>query len=117
MLCCEQLSEDPEKAQQVLGSHRSSIMGDGVRMRIRKRLDRRTLPTAWASSCSRNGWSRVRPLLGVAIATLLVPSSLFASVQAQQAATPATKPPPACASAEYRAFDFWIGVWDVTAAG
>ena len=62
-------------------------------------------------------WSRVRPLLGVVLATLLVPSSLFAPVQAQQAAAPVAKPSPACASDEHRAFDFWIGVWDVTAAG
>lgn len=93
-------------------------MGDGVRMRIRKMPDRETLPTAWASSDSRDSWPRVRPLLGVVLATLLVPSPLFAPVQAQQVATPAAKsPPPACATEDHRAFDFWIGSWDVTAAG
>ena len=91
-------------------------MGDGVIMRNRNKLDRGSLPTAWASSNPRFGWTRVRPLLGVVLATLLVPSPLLAPVYAQQAATPAA-PPPACATDDHRAFDFWIGVWDVTAAG
>jgi len=90
-------------------------MGGGVRMRNSKRPNRDKLPTAWASSYSRGSWSRARPLLGAVLATLLVPSPLFA--QTQPPATPAAKPPPACASVEHRAFDFWIGVWDVTAAG
>lgn len=92
-------------------------MGDGVSMRIRKTPNRDDLPTAWASSYARERWVRAYPLSGVAIATLLVPSPLFAPVQAQPAVTSAAKPPPACATDDYRAFDFWIGVWEVTAAG
>ncbi len=85
-------------------------------MRNRKMLGRGLLPTAWASSDFRVSWPRVRPLLGVVLATLLVPSPLFAPVFAQQVASPAAAPP-ACATDNHRAFDFWIGVWDVTAAG
>lgn len=92
-------------------------MGDGVRMRIRKLPDRGKLPTAWASSCSRKSWTSAYPLSGAALAMLLVPSPLTALVQAQTAVTSAAKPPPACATGDHRAFDFWIGVWDVTAAG
>jgi hypothetical protein len=55
--------------------------------------------------------------LGAAIATLLVPFPLIAPVQAQSAVTAAASPPPACTTEDHRAFDFWIGVWDVTAAG
>ena len=29
------------------------------------------------------------------------------------AQTPPAAPPPACQSAEYRQFDFWVGTWDV----
>jgi hypothetical protein len=86
-------------------------------MRIRKMLQPGILPTAWASSYSRKGWVRTHPLFGAALATLLVPSPLFAPVQAQPVVTSAAKPPPACATEDHRAFDFWIGVWDVTAAG
>lgn len=86
-------------------------------MRISKMLARDILPTAWASSYSRKSRPRARPLLGAAIATLLVPSLFIAPALAQQATTPAVKPPPPCVSADHRAFDFWIGVWDVTAAG
>lgn len=80
-------------------------------------LDRDKLPTAWASSYSRKSRPRARPLLGAVIATLLVPSLFIGPADAQQATTPAAKPPPACASANHRAFDFWTGVWDVTVAG
>ncbi|MCA1816689.1 MAG: hypothetical protein LC746_09835 [Acidobacteria bacterium] len=34
----------------------------------------------------------------------------------QPAAPPPQPPPAACASAEFRAFDFWIGTWKVTDA-
>lgn len=33
--------------------------------------------------------------------------------QSPSAATPSTTPPPACASAEFRQFDFWVGDWTV----
>lgn len=92
-------------------------MGDGVRMRIRKMPNREDLPTAWASSYSRESRPRDHPLLGAAIAVLLVPSPLTAPVQAQPVESSAAKPPPACATDDHRAFDFWIGVWDVTATG
>lgn len=36
-----------------------------------------------------------------------------ASSQAQST----TAPPPACASSDHRAFDFWVGEWDVYPAG
>jgi len=86
-------------------------------MRIRKKLEPGILPTAWASSDSRESRYRVRPLLGAVLATLLVPSPLTAPVQAQSPPPSAANPPPACASDDHRAFDFWIGTWDVTAAG
>jgi hypothetical protein len=33
------------------------------------------------------------------------------------AAAPAAQPRPDCSAPEHRQFDFWIGVWDVTAGG
>lgn len=83
-------------------------------MRHRKQLDRRKLPTAWASSILRVRRAAVRPLLGAALATLLVSSPLVAQQAAPAAVAPA---PAACATGDHRAFDFWIGIWDVTAAG
>lgn len=70
------------------------------------------LPTAWARSFSWSGnpGSNTRsalPLTCALFAALLAPSLAFAQ--------PANSPP--CASADHRAFDFWIGTWDVTAAG
>ena len=82
-------------------------------VRHRKQLDRRKLPTAWASSILRVRRAAVRPLLGAALATLLVPSPSVA----QQAAPAVAPAPAACATGDHRAFDFWIGIWDVTAAG
>lgn len=86
-------------------------------MRIRKKPETGILPTAWASSDSRESRYRVRPLLGAVLATLLVPSPLTAPVHAQSSPPSPAKRPPACASDNHRAFDFWIGTWDVTAAG
>ncbi len=86
-------------------------------MRNSKMLNRDILPTAWASSFSRKSWSRVRPLLGAVIATLLVPSPLTLPAKAQSATDSPAKPAPACATDAHRAFDFWIGTWNVTAAG
>ena len=80
-------------------------------MRISRRLGRILLPTAWASSNFRRSRPAARPLSGAVIATVLMSSPSFA----QQAAVPAAVP--ACATEAHRAFDFWIGVWDVTAAG
>jgi len=48
-----------------------------------------------------------------AVATLAV---LLAGPGATLAQTP-TPPPPACQSAEYRQFDFWIGEWEVFLPG
>lgn len=86
-------------------------------MRIRKRPDRENLPTAWACSDSRKSRVSAYPLFGAALATLLVPSPLTVPVQAQQAPAAAATPPAACVTEDHRAFDFWIGTWDVTAAG
>ncbi|WP_417622463.1 hypothetical protein [Parasphingorhabdus sp.] len=44
-------------------------------------------------------------------------SPFFVPVHAQPAPPPAAKAPPACATGDHRAFDFWIGHWEVTAAG
>lgn len=45
------------------------------------------------------------------------PSPAFAqSIENAQPATPTPKPP-TCATDDHRAFDFWIGTWDVTAKG
>ena len=92
-------------------------MGDGIRMRIRKRLQTGILPTAWASSDSCESRYRARPLLGAVIATLLVPSPLITPVQAQTSTPSTQKAPPPCTSDNHRAFDFWVGTWDVTPAG
>jgi len=48
-----------------------------------------------------------------AVATL---AALLATSGAVLAQTP-TPPPPACQSAEYRQFDFWIGEWEVFLPG
>ena len=43
---------------------------------------------------------------------------LAASVQAPAPpASPPAPPPPACATPQHRAFDFWVGAWDVYATG
>src|SRR5664279_4219620 len=49
------------------------------------------------------------PSLPRRLATLLALPAILG--QAQTA--PPTAPPPACTTAEYRQFDFWIGTWDV----
>ena len=92
-------------------------MGDGIMRRNSRMPAREKLPTAWASSEPRKGRDRVRPLLGAALAALLVPSPLTGPVRAQSSTPASATPPPACASEEHHAFDFWIGTWDVTAAG
>lgn len=82
-------------------------------MRICEKLGRIFLPTAWASSNFRNSRPVALPLLCAVVATLLTSSPSFA----QPAAPPVVTSPSACATDAHRAFDFWIGVWDVTAAG
>lgn len=74
---------------------------------VRNLVFREFLPSAWASSFSRPGTRSALPLICALFATLLAPSLAFAQ--------PANTPP--CASADHRAFDFWIGTWDVTPAG
>ena len=86
-------------------------------MRIRKRLQTGIFPTAWASSDSCESRYRARPLLGAVLATLLVPSPLITPVQAQTSTPSTQKAPPPCTSDNHRAFDFWVGTWDVTPAG
>ncbi|MGZ3405295.1 MAG: hypothetical protein ACXWIY_12840 [Caldimonas sp.] len=44
---------------------------------------------------------------------LSLPPGLLALPAGPAAAQTAPTPPPACQSAEYRQFDFWIGTWDV----
>ncbi len=48
---------------------------------------------------------------------LLLSTGLIAPALAQDASAPAATPPPPCASPNHRAFDFWIGEWDVTQNG
>ena len=73
-------------------------------------------PQAWRINSRRR-----RPLVGkprrlaplAAAATLLL-CVLGTSVAQEEAPPPR---PPACASEEYRQFDFWLGTWEVTADG
>ena len=52
-------------------------------------------------------------ICSAAAATLLVSSAVWAQDAAEPpAAAPATPPPP-CQGEDYRAFDFWIGEWEV----
>nr|WP_321327353.1 hypothetical protein [uncultured Parasphingorhabdus sp.] len=55
--------------------------------------------------------------MGATVATLLLPSPFFEPVHAQTPAPASVQSVQACLSDAHRAFDFWIGVWDVTAAG
>lgn len=82
---------------------------------VRNLVLRESLPTAWASSFSRPGTRSALPLI-CALFAALVPSPVSAQ-SAAPAAPAAQKPPPPCATADHRAFDFWIGTWDVTPAG
>lgn len=76
---------------------------------------RDTLSSKWASPFSQT----VKIAAAAILLITLVPSFLLAPIHAQTTpASPApTPPPPACASDDHRAFDFWIGSWDVTAKG
>lgn len=42
---------------------------------------------------------------------------LFALLQTAAGQQPAQAPPPACATAEHRQFDYWVGAWDVYRTG
>lgn len=89
---------------------------------VRNLVLREFLPTAWASSFSRPGipgfsTQSAQPLICALFAALLVPSPVFAQSAQPAAAQPQTVKPLPCASADHRAFDFWIGTWDVTPAG
>ena len=46
------------------------------------------------------------------LSTVAALAALLAAAGIAQAQTP-TPPPPACQSAEYRQFDFWLGEWEV----
>lgn len=46
---------------------------------------------------------------------IMLPSSAHA--QTTSTSKPAPTPLPACSTKDHRAFDFWIGTWDVTAKG
>lgn len=68
------------------------------------------------SSFSRSGTQSALPLICALFAVLLVSSPVFA--QSVQPVPPAAqKPPSPCATPVHRAFDFWIGKWNVTPAG
>ncbi len=43
--------------------------------------------------------------------------ALFCTLRANAEDAKPAPPPPACASEEYRQFDFWIGTWSVTEGG
>jgi hypothetical protein len=76
----------------------------------------RKLPTAWASSFSLFAVTLAITSVGaLPLMSVLLPSPAFA--QTEQAAPVSPAPPPSCATADHRAFDFWIGTWQVTAAG
>ena len=44
-------------------------------------------------------------------------ATVLAASLAVQAPTAPAPPPPACATAEFRQFDFWVGSWDVYPTG
>jgi hypothetical protein len=77
----------------------------------------RILSTAWTSSFSRLAIASAVafPLIGAAPFPFPAAAQSVAPVEAS---TPApAPPPPACATPDHRAFDFWVGRWDVTAKG
>ncbi len=76
---------------------------------VRNLVTRKFLPTAWASSFFRPGTQSALPL----ICALFTALSASSPVLAQST----TQPPLRCSTADHRAFDFWIGTWDVTPAG
>jgi hypothetical protein len=51
--------------------------------------------------------------LAFAVALSLTASSPVVSAQTPPSTPPPTPPPPACQTAEYRQFDFWLGEWEV----
>lgn len=53
----------------------------------------------------------LKPMVTFALAVSL------ASPGIAQAPAPAAAPPPACTDASHRAFDFWVGKWDVYPTG
>ena len=56
-------------------------------------------------------WRATGSVRATAVAVLAVAGATVAPDASAQAA--ATSSPPACAAAEHRQFDFWIGTWDV----
>lgn len=71
----------------------------------------KNLSAAWTSSIFR--------YLTICCAILFLMSMISSLAHAQTSSTskPTPTPPPACATDNHRAFDFWIGTWDVTAKG
>src|SRR4051812_25646929 len=51
------------------------------------------------------------------LAALAVPAASPAQTSAPAAPPTKSASPPPCASAQHRAFDFWVGSWDVYPAG
>ena len=66
------------------------------------------LPAAWACSFLRK--AALPAIAGISLTSL-------SPALAQDTNASPTPPPPACATADHRAFDFWLGTWEVTAAG
>jgi hypothetical protein len=104
-----------------LGSPRGFKKGGWYHMTIVVRvLLFREFALRMGSSFSRSGTQSALPLICALFAALLASSPVFSSsgfAQSQAPAAPTVKKPAPCASAEHRAFDFWIGTWDVTPAG
>ena len=51
------------------------------------------------------------------IRNVFTAAALFAAFPAAAQTAPATPAPPPCATPDHRAFDFWVGEWDVTPYG
>ncbi|MEM8917251.1 MAG: hypothetical protein AAGE37_00210 [Pseudomonadota bacterium] len=66
-------------------------------------------PAAWASSFAR--YCTMTALAGI---MMTIPSPAFA--QTASGSATANKPAPPCSMPDHRAFDFWIGEWDVTSS-
>lgn len=51
--------------------------------------------------------------VGAALAMAASPASAQESATAAQQTAPTSPAPPSCDAAPYRAFDFWVGEWEV----
>ncbi|VAW02751.1 hypothetical protein MNBD_ALPHA04-2194 [hydrothermal vent metagenome] len=84
------------------------VLGEGGQLR--------KLPTAWASSFSLFTVTMAITFMGaLPLMSILLPPPAFAQTEQTAPVAPTLSPP--CATPDHRAFDFWTGTWDVTAAG